>query len=343
MDIELNLNKEHANKSPIINGQEVVFIYPGKAETVYVVGDYNNWEPVDSMKKIGEGDLWYLKKNFPENSRFDYKLIVDGNWMTDPLNKNVTPGGAGDNSTLIMPGYQSEYEKIINRDVPRGTVIRDQKFYSSRLNIEMRYHLYLPFEYEKGSSHQILYALDGSDYLNFGKINLVLDYMIHQGEIPKVVAVLVDPHERTKEYTLYEPYFDYVTKELMPFMEGTHMSSENGFDRAIIGVSWGGLTAIYLAVNSPGSFTRVLSQSGSFWPKDWEIFHIINKAVTPPINFCIQTGTIEDTEEMNNALANLLTAKGYRVDYMKYAESHSWGNWRGHLNEGLKKLYPEIN
>lgn len=44
------------------------------------------------------------------------------------------------------------------------------------------------------------------------------------------------------------------------------------------------------------------------------------------IKFCMQTGTIQDTEEMNDAMVNFLKAKGYRVDYNKYAESHSWGN-----------------
>ena len=48
----------------------------------------------------------------------------------------------------------------------------------------MNYHIYLPVGYEKENTNRILYVMDGSDYLNFSRINLVLDYMIHNGEIP---------------------------------------------------------------------------------------------------------------------------------------------------------------
>lgn len=342
MDLEMNIDKLPENKSPIINGEEVTFIYTGQAETIYVAGDYNQWELKDRMKKLKNRDLWYIKKHFPENSRFDYKYIVDGTWITDPLNKNITPGSAGNNSTLIMPKYRSEYEKIINTNVPRGTLFNNLKYYSNSMGIEMQYHVYVPFEYEKGDTDYILYAMDGSDYLNFSKINLVLDYMIHKGKIPRLVAILIDPHERTKEYTIYEPYYNYIVKELMPYVENKYVNNKDDIDRSVIGVSWGGLTSIYIAVNTPGKFSRVLSQSGSFWPKDWLIFDMVSGAITPPIKFCLQTGTIQDTEEMNDAMVNLLKAKGYTVDYVKYAESHSWGNWKGHLNEGLIQLYTDL-
>lgn len=339
MSIEIDMDKISELKSPIINGKKVTFIYRGQAETIFIAGDYNQWELKDKMKKIENRDLWYITKQFPENARFDYKFIVDGNWITDPLNENITPGGAGNNSTLIMPKYRSEYEQIISESMPRGNLIDNLNYYSDYLNTQMKYHIYLPFEYEKNKINNILYVLDGSDYVNFSKINLVLDYMIHKGEIPRLVAVLADPHERTKEYTIYKPYYEYITKELMPAVENRYMNYGDSFDRSVIGVSWGGLTSIYLAVNAPGKFNRVLSQSGSFWPKDWQIFDIIKEAVTPQIKFCLQTGTIQDTEEMNDAMFNLLEIKGYPVDYVKYAESHSWGNWKGHLNEGLRELY----
>lgn len=341
MNLEIDIEKLITNKSPLINGSEVTFIYKGTADSIYLVGDYNNWELQDKMIKLTNMDLWYITKEFPENARFDYKYVVDGNWITDSLNKNVTSGGAGNNSTLIMPKYKSEYEEIIVADVPRGKVIKDLKYNSNFLKTEMTYSIYLPFGYEKDKTCCILYALDGSDYLNFSNINLIFDFMIQKGEIPNFVGVLVNPHERTTEYTVYEPYYYYVIKELIPNVEAEYTSNKSHLDRAVIGVSWGGLTSIYLAVCAPGQFSRVLSQSGSFWPKDWLIFDLVSEAVTPQIKFCLQTGTIQDTEEMNDAMANILTSKGYGVDYVKYAESHSWGNWKGHINEGLKILYDE--
>lgn len=339
MDIKTAIDVALKQESPYIEGNEALFTYSGKADTVFIAGDYNRWELVDKMLKMEGRDVWYALKKFPSNARFDYKYIVDGNWITDPSNQNTTPSGSGFNSTLIMPEYKSDYEQIIRQDVPRGSVIHNLEYHSNYLNVSMRYHVYIPAGYKKGETSQIIYALDGSDYLNFSSINLVLDYMMHKGEIPRSVVVLVDPHDRNKEYTIYKPYYNYFIHELLPFVEKEYMGMVKEPERAVIGVSWGGLTAIYLAVSSPGMFNRVLSQSGSFWPKDWLIFHMIKEYQVSGIYFCLQTGTIEDTEEMNDAMYDILVSKGCQVDYVKYAESHSWGNWKGHLNEGLKKLY----
>ncbi len=84
------MNIEKIN-SPVINGSNVTFLYSGKADKVYLTGEYNQWELEDRMyRKINIKDVWYINKSFPENARFDYKFVVDGNWITDPLNENKT-------------------------------------------------------------------------------------------------------------------------------------------------------------------------------------------------------------------------------------------------------------
>lgn len=185
-------------------------------------------------------------------------------------------------------------------------VLRDLWCRSRHLGMDMRYHVYLPYGYTKEKTTHLVYALDGSDYLNFSQAERVFDYLIHREEIPPAVAILADPHERTTEYTLYEPYYRYFHEELMPLVEKEYTDPGAIMDRAVMGVSRGGLI------------------------KKSEISHL---------RFCLQTGTIEDTEEMNNVMAEILKKKGCRVHYEKYAESHSWGNWKGHLNEGLRQLY----
>ena len=59
-------------------------------------------------------------------------------------------------------------------------------------------------------------------------------------KFPYLIAVLADPHERTKEYTIYEPYYDYIVKELMPAVENCYVKDLDSLERAVIGVSWGG-------------------------------------------------------------------------------------------------------
>lgn len=343
MALNQNTNMPDTGKSPIINGNTVTFIYRGNAETVYVAGEYNQWELEDRMSKNEEG-VWYINKRFPENARFDYKLIVDGNWITDPLNEKTTCVSADNiNSNLIMPKYSSDHEKIVNSQVPKGNLLKNVKLKSDYMGCSMNYHVYLPHGYENSHISHVLYVMDGSEYLNYANIDRVLDYMIHMGEIPRMVAVLTDPNDRNAEYTISRKHYSYFIKELVPFAERNYLSPRVMVERSIIGVSWGGLTALYIAANTPGKFNRLLSQSGSFWPKDWLIFDIISKADVSNMKFCLQTGTVQDTEEMNDALAKLIESKHGHVEYAKYSESHNWMNWKGHLNEGLKTLYSGIN
>lgn len=335
VDIDVLIKKG----SPIIEGDEVTFIYTGKAENVLVAGDYNGWEPNDKMVQMEDKATWYFKKKFPKNARIDYKFIVDQNWINDPLNKNTTNGGYGYNSTLIMPEYKNSFERVLNSNSPRGHIIKGLQYDSNILGKKMEYNVYLPSGFNKNNSNAFIYALDGSEYIDLGNINLVLDYMIHNNELPSSVIILIDPSERTKEYTLFKPYRDYVIDELIPFVEKSYSNYPSRIKRTVIGVSWGGLTAFYLAMSTNDMFCKVLSQSGSFWPKDWAILDIIEKANKKEIEFCLQTGTQSDTEEMNNAMYEVLKGQGYKVNYQKYAEGHSWGNWKGHLYEGLSALY----
>ncbi len=57
---------------------------PAKAvKTVLVAGDFNGWQPM-SMKKQTDGSF---VRDVPANQRkFEYKFIVDGQWISDPDN-----------------------------------------------------------------------------------------------------------------------------------------------------------------------------------------------------------------------------------------------------------------
>jgi len=333
------LNQVSAYGSPLIYGTEVWFVYQGGANEVLIAGDHTRWEPYERMERMDGQELWVLRRTFPDNARIDYKLVVDGQWINDPLNRNVTQSGFGWNSTLIMPGYQSSFPKDYETD-RRGGVFRNLDYYSHSLGKSMRYHLYFPYNAANYPPQHIIYGLDGGEYLDYGEIHRVADFMIAEGELPQTFMALIDPGDRTTEYTIYEPYRDYVINELMPFIETTYLGGQMGtIHRTAIGISWGGLTAVYFAVSTQGMFERVLSQSGSFWPKDWEIFQMIAGAPKLNIHFCLQTGTLGDTEEMNEMMAGVLQLKGYKPVYQKYPEGHSWGNWKGHLYEGLKALF----
>ena len=54
-----------------------------------------------------EFSRFYQLENVASSARVEYKLIVDGKWITDSLNPNkVDNGVGGENSFFTMPEYK---------------------------------------------------------------------------------------------------------------------------------------------------------------------------------------------------------------------------------------------
>jgi len=80
----------------------VVFVtlYP-RAENVQIAGDFNNWQPENTiMQKVGESGIWQTEMNlFP--GRYRYRLVVDGQWQQDPYNEQTELNPFGGFNSVI--------------------------------------------------------------------------------------------------------------------------------------------------------------------------------------------------------------------------------------------------
>lgn len=71
-----------------------------EAKEVFLVGDFNNWNGSDSrMQKFKDGVC--KKKIKLKPGRYEYRFIVDGNWMTDPENPNRQANEFGTENSVI--------------------------------------------------------------------------------------------------------------------------------------------------------------------------------------------------------------------------------------------------
>jgi chromosome partitioning protein len=89
-----------ANKTSIRtkNLKPINFNYKGSAEKVYVAGEFNNWQP-QPMKKHGSAWETTFKLNPGD---YEYKFVVDGEWVTDPHNKDTKTRGHIVNSVVSV-------------------------------------------------------------------------------------------------------------------------------------------------------------------------------------------------------------------------------------------------
>jgi len=76
------------------SGDGVVrFLYVDASATeVYVVGDWNGWSPTATpLDRLGEGS--WVAEVFLDSGTYEYKLLVDGNWVVDAYNPEVSSSG----------------------------------------------------------------------------------------------------------------------------------------------------------------------------------------------------------------------------------------------------------
>jgi chromosome partitioning protein len=89
--------------APMMTPDGVVFALeaPG-ARRVQLVGDFNAWM-LDGNELAPVGMVWTSVLKLPPG-RYRYRYVIDGNWCSDPLNREVeaSPYG-GHNSVIVVP------------------------------------------------------------------------------------------------------------------------------------------------------------------------------------------------------------------------------------------------
>jgi 1,4-alpha-glucan branching enzyme len=72
-----------------------------EAEIVYLCGDFNEWAP-RSLRMFRRGANGPWEKRVPlELGRYQYKFIVDGEWIHDPAARENSPNSHGSMNSVI--------------------------------------------------------------------------------------------------------------------------------------------------------------------------------------------------------------------------------------------------
>jgi enterochelin esterase-like enzyme len=156
--------------------------------------------------------------------------------------------------------------------VPRGTIL-EYEWKESRAfpGTERHYWVYVPVPYTDSEPASLMVFQDGRLYLDpDGEIraSIVLDNLIHRGEMPTTIGVFVDPGEpenRNAEYDAFsDAYATFLLTEILPAVRDRYVISEDPDQWAVCGGSSGGSCAFTVAWMRPDRFRRVLCSLGSF-------------------------------------------------------------------------------
>jgi len=82
------------------------FAHP-TATTVCIAGTFNHWQPASkSMHSLGNGH--WLKETALAPGAYEYCLVVDGQWMPDPLAGETVPNPFGGRNSVLKVASSQE-------------------------------------------------------------------------------------------------------------------------------------------------------------------------------------------------------------------------------------------
>ena len=354
--------------TPMIDGDSAHFVYyDPEARHVRLSGEFNQWDRRGlHMTSLRDTGISYCTLQFRGPVRVEYKFIVDGEWMTDPFCPNVIDNGIGEqNSFFVVGDFRDPPELEVNPAIPHGRV-EEFDFESKVLNNRRRVYVYLPpgYEAEAASRFPALYVHDGGEYLTRALLATVLDNLIHSGDVVPLVAVMVDPVDRGREYWANEDYARFTEQELVPYIDRRYRTLARREGRGVMGASLGGLISTYLALSRPHLFSKVGGQSSALflleggrvpgpaaelrkrfaglqnhWVEPQSLASLAEK-LRAPIAFYFDVGKYEPQFiPAHRRLVPLLEAKDCPCFFQELTGGHNWTSWRAHLKDLLTFLW----
>jgi enterochelin esterase family protein len=245
--------------------------------------------------------------------------------------------------------YKLGPDSQVQEGVPKGTVTKHHWVSQVFAKAERDYWVYVPAQYDKEKPIAVMVFQDGGSYMGDKgqfRTTVVFDNLIHKKEIPPMVGIFINPgtfppekeggkgvSNRSFEYdSLGDQYARFLLEEMLPEVGKTVNLSKDAKDRAIGGISSGGICAWTVAWERPNEFSKVLSHVGSFTNirGGHNCEALIRKTPPKPIRVFLQDGSNDlDNEHGNWPLANQSMAASLKFKKYDYKFVYGEGKHSG--------------
>ncbi len=308
--------------------------------------------PAVTMAK-GENGVWSgttLRAVRPGAWRYTFN--VDGVVTVDARNTRTSPNASQVQSLLIVPGDFSE-----TRDVPHGAVASVRYIAKALGHAPREMFVYTPPGYEKGTaSYPVLYLIHGGgdtavSWPTVGRAGDIMDNLLaEQRALPMIVVMpsgwtpsggQVMTSDATKD-----PFNNEMMQDILPYIEANYRTRSTPEQRALSGLSMGGIQTLNVGLHNLGTF-RYLAVMSSGWTSeaDREAFYTREAAKIATYDRQLKLfwwGWGETDIARANGLSVIEKLRSLGVKNMQTMETpggHTWDNWRLYLHEVAPKLF----
>jgi enterochelin esterase-like enzyme len=344
--------KESGN--PLIDGNEVTFFWEGKTAPT-LVGDFNNWDSsATPFKRISPRlqpastkSVWYCTLSLPRDAYIEYAFHdpVSQKNFTDPLNrKSISNGMGGRNNFFYMHETMPSPFAMRRADVSGGALTNhsvETKWL--RDDYERDIYLYRPPVKEPVP---LLVVYDGQDYLQRGKLAVIVDNLIADKRIQPIAMAFLPSAGRWRnvEYACSDGTLLWLDQIILPLAsENLNLIDIKKHPGAygVLGASLGGTMSFYTGLRMPDVFGKVLSQSGAFMfeSRDFAVVDLVKHQQSSQLNIWMDVGQLDVLLEDNQNMYELLQDKKYNVTYREFSGGHNFTAWRDDVWRGLEAMF----
>ncbi|MBS1811151.1 MAG: esterase [Acidobacteria bacterium] len=305
-----------------------------------------------------------------------YNFVVDGAEATDTGSQSFF-GGSKYASAVEVPEPGTTFYTM--KDVPHGQV-RDV-WYNSKVTGTWRHAMvYLPPTYETQTKQRfpVLYLQHGggedeTGWIRQGRANVILDNLLAEGKAKPMIIVMAygyakragqpapavtgppgnSPDRARAMQEMFSAFEDDLTQALIPFVDKTYRTLANRENRAMAGLSMGGMQTYQITLKHLDLFSHIGGFSGAagFLAADQKMNPKTdyNGAFADPAAFAkkvkvlwLSIGTAEPERmragihRLHNALNE---AKIQHIFYESPGTDHEWQTWRRDLHGFAPKLF----
>jgi len=298
----------------------------------------------DMVKDI-EG-VWEVTTDSVSEGFHYYSLIIDSVSLVDPASETFYGMGRMA-SGIEVPFKGDDYYAI--KDVPHGE-IRIKRYFSTVLNKWCQFYIYTPANYDNNinEKYPVLYILHGGGedergWANQGKTDLILDNLIAEKKAKRMLVVMPDgngglPGFGEDNLKLFEAELKQC---IVPFVEKNYRVKTDSKNRALAGLSMGGIQTLYVGIKNSQLFSYLgVFSSGWILPMQKNISdaqYEFMKNNVGMINsnlelFWIAMGGKEDIAYNNcQIMLSKFDEMKIKYTYSEYPGGHTWPVWRNNL------------
>ncbi len=234
----------------------------------------------------GDDGVW-IGESQPQDPGFHYyQLVIDGAQVPDP-NSLYFYGASRWGSGVETPAPDQDFYALKN--VPHGQ-LRETLYYSKNADAVLRCFVYTPPEYEKDPSQRfpVLYLQHGGgeDETGWGRqghAGLIMDNLIAEGKAKPFIIVMANsyvPRPATEDSSSgpspgrrrmfdFSAFTRVLVQDLIPFIDSNFRTIADQPNRAMAGLSMGGMQTRSITLANPDTFSHVgIFSGGSISPND---------------------------------------------------------------------------